>query len=128
MWGMFRLRDKSKLVKIHICNNWPLPLLFKTLHLQPFSNCIQLCLWLSVRGIFFVPCSHSLDSHLVLCFLDSKLFYDKKRFRVSFNRYTVVKGYTDDHHYEIQNPNFCREFHVHPLHFATKLQLLQQKP
>lgn len=86
---------------MHTCNNWPLPLLLKMLHLQPFSNCVQCCLCLSVTDIFLVPCSQS-ELILVLHFLDSKMFYDIKRDFQSHLTYTQQQMVTlSDHYYEI---------------------------
>lgn len=86
---MFWLRDKSKLVKIHICNNWPLPSLFKALHLQHRSDCTQLCV--CMRD-FSHPCSHRLNSRSVT-YSCLNIFHDVRRFPVS-NAHAVMKGYS----------------------------------
>lgn len=44
--------------------------------------------------MFFLSLVLTVWTHLVLCFLNSKMFYDRKRFPVSFNRQTVIKGYS----------------------------------
>lgn len=111
---MFWLRDKSKLVKIHICNNWPLPSLFKALHLQHHSDSIRICV--CMRD-FTHPLSHRGNSCSIM-YSCVNIFHDEKRFPVSFNACAVMKGYSEQLS-EIQDSEFYstihRELHVQEL-------------